>query len=240
MVRAVMAGRKKRRPERVMLGLRVTPELKQKLDAAAEANGRSQSQEAEFRLERSFDREALLSEALQMKYGRSLAGILQALANTIISVAFAHTMLTGGAATRYRPWPPDAFTDDPASLEVGLLAGTAFLANLYPPGTAKTVTAEDRRMALLVAASDVAELAQGLPKNLSTAISHAVRAEREAIRKLLTPEIQKQIEAHATDDTRASLRALITLANEAMDIVWSDATHTLARRAGAPQKERKA
>jgi hypothetical protein len=38
-----------------MLGLRVTPAMKAKLDAAAAQSGRSQSQEAEIRLERSFD-----------------------------------------------------------------------------------------------------------------------------------------------------------------------------------------
>jgi hypothetical protein len=240
--RKKFAGPPKREPkpgERVALSLRMSPDLKRRLDAAAETNGRSQSQEAEFRLERSFDREALLSEALRLKYGPSLAGILQALANTILSVGFGHTMLTGGAANKPRFWPPDAFTDDPASLEVGLLAGTAFLANLWPQGTAKAVTADDRRMALVVAASDVAEFAQGLPKNQLTAISPAVRAEREAIRKLLTPEMREHIQAHATTDTRASLLALLTLANEAMDIVWNDARDTLARAAGEPKRERK-
>lgn len=41
--------------KRVSLGLKVTPDIKNKLDAAARANGRTQSQEAEARLERSFD-----------------------------------------------------------------------------------------------------------------------------------------------------------------------------------------
>ena len=39
--------------ERVPLGLRVTPEMKERLEAAAIKNGRSLSQEAELRLERS-------------------------------------------------------------------------------------------------------------------------------------------------------------------------------------------
>ena len=50
-------GRPRREPkpgERVKLGLRVTAEVKRKLDEMATYNGRSQSQEAEFRLERSF------------------------------------------------------------------------------------------------------------------------------------------------------------------------------------------
>jgi hypothetical protein len=53
--------RKQPRPrelgKRVQLSLRVTPSLKNQLDAAAAVSGRSQSQEVEFRLERSFARE---------------------------------------------------------------------------------------------------------------------------------------------------------------------------------------
>jgi TraY domain len=39
--------------KRIMLGLRVAPDVKQRLDAAAMKNGRSQSQEAELRLKES-------------------------------------------------------------------------------------------------------------------------------------------------------------------------------------------
>jgi hypothetical protein len=59
--------------ERVPLGLRVTPDLKRKLDAAAEQSGRSQSQEAELRLEHTFDRQGLLSEVLTLTYGKETA-----------------------------------------------------------------------------------------------------------------------------------------------------------------------
>ena len=48
--------------ERVPLGLRVTAELKAKLDEIAESSGRSQSQEVELRLERSFDKEQHAAE----------------------------------------------------------------------------------------------------------------------------------------------------------------------------------
>jgi hypothetical protein len=53
---------------RVSLGLRVTGDTKSRLDNAALASGRSQSQEAELRLEQSFrdDRiEAMLREILE-------------------------------------------------------------------------------------------------------------------------------------------------------------------------------
>lgn len=58
--------------QRRSLGLKVTPDIKNRLDAAAKANGRSQSQEAEARLEQSFrdDRiEAKLDEILRAVKG---------------------------------------------------------------------------------------------------------------------------------------------------------------------------
>jgi len=64
-------GRPRRDPlpgERVPLGLRVTPQMKKMLEAAADASGRSQSQEAEHRLEMAFrdaPLEAMLSEILE-------------------------------------------------------------------------------------------------------------------------------------------------------------------------------
>lgn len=53
--------------ERVMLGLRVTPDVKRKLDEAAKAQGRSQSQEAEMRLTKTFDQDQLLQEIREVK-----------------------------------------------------------------------------------------------------------------------------------------------------------------------------
>lgn len=61
---------------RASLGLKVTAEIKDRLDRAARDNGRTQSQEAEVRLERSFDREDLRTEALTLAHGPHLAGLL--------------------------------------------------------------------------------------------------------------------------------------------------------------------
>jgi len=72
-------GRPTKEPEageRVPLGLRVTATLKRQLDSAAEMSGRSQSQEAEFRLERSFAEQHSMIEALELTFGRDLAGVL--------------------------------------------------------------------------------------------------------------------------------------------------------------------
>lgn len=50
--------------ERVALSLRLTPELKQRLDETVDRNGRSQSQECEMRLAQSFLLEDMLKARL--------------------------------------------------------------------------------------------------------------------------------------------------------------------------------
>jgi TraY domain-containing protein len=62
--------------ERFQLGLRVTAPTKRRLNAAAERSGRSLSQEAELRLERTFDQQDLLPEILTLRYGREVAALL--------------------------------------------------------------------------------------------------------------------------------------------------------------------
>lgn len=54
-------GRPPKKPigKRASLGLKVTADIKARMERAAELSGRSQSQEAELRLERSFDRDAI-------------------------------------------------------------------------------------------------------------------------------------------------------------------------------------
>lgn len=115
--------------ERVPLGLRVTPDMKARLDAAAEASGRSQSQEAEFRLARSFEREDLLTEVLALAFGRELAGIL-------LSVGTA--MGEAGRAVKREP----GWTAHDASLSEAVEAGIAVLNTIFPvpeQGTIRTV-----------------------------------------------------------------------------------------------------
>jgi hypothetical protein len=60
---------------RVSLGLKVTPEIKNRLDAEAKRNGRTQSQEAEVRLENSFRYRDALSEVLGLRYGEPIAAL---------------------------------------------------------------------------------------------------------------------------------------------------------------------
>ncbi len=79
--KAKRIGRPMKKPprgQRVSLGLKVTAEIKRRLDSAARASGRTQSQEAERRIEMSYNYERVLGEfdaALaqlgQMKEGRT-------------------------------------------------------------------------------------------------------------------------------------------------------------------------
>jgi hypothetical protein len=74
-------GRPPRAPvpgERVSWGLKVTGEIKQRLDAVARANGRTQSQEAEVRLEQSFRTQDLLPQVLGLAYGQDTKALLLA------------------------------------------------------------------------------------------------------------------------------------------------------------------
>src|SRR3954469_5227776 len=79
-------GRKARpanRGQRVSLGLKVTPTVKNLVDAAAKESGRTQSQESEARLEASFLNQRLLDETLDIAYGRKNSAVLQLIAEVI-------------------------------------------------------------------------------------------------------------------------------------------------------------
>lgn len=72
------------------LGLKVTPHMKARIEAAAREAGRTQSQETEFRLERSFERQDLMSDALTLAYGPQLAGLLMIIGR-VMHVTGSHT-----------------------------------------------------------------------------------------------------------------------------------------------------
>ena len=99
-------GREPQAGERVHLGIRVTPEMKRRLEEASAGNGRSQSQEAEFRLERSFDRTGLLPEVLTLAFDKETAGIVLMLANVMHVIG-----MIAGDAEKVASWSsgPDTF-----------------------------------------------------------------------------------------------------------------------------------
>jgi hypothetical protein len=101
--------------ERGTVSLRLTAETKDRIDKAAKANGRPFSQEAELRIEKSFEREGLLPDALELSHGREAAGLIFALGLL---------MTVGGRAAAYekaittkkpvQPWATDPYAYDQA------------------------------------------------------------------------------------------------------------------------------
>lgn len=124
------AGRPTKPPSpgtRASLGLKVTAQTKERIEAAARQSGRTQSQEAEWRLERSLDREDLLSDAMTLAYGRPLAGLLMML-GTVMQAAGQH------AAARKGELAPEAWLDDAYAFSQAARAAGAILETLAPAG----------------------------------------------------------------------------------------------------------
>jgi len=115
--------------ERVPLGLRVTRETKLRLAQASHASGRSQSQEAEFRLEHTFNSQSTLFDALDLAYGRPWTGLLLLLAQA--------AQLTGTRALSLSAFNFEGCEDwvnDPYSYDQAVRAMTFALEAFRPRG----------------------------------------------------------------------------------------------------------
>jgi hypothetical protein len=138
------AGRPRREPqagERVQLSLRVTPQMKRRLDTAADQSGRSQSQEVEFRLERSFEREEMLSEVLTVAYGEQTAAILMTLGMVIEDTKFLaqHSSLHTRDGHAVLKAEQVNESDLPSyTLDQGIKAAMEILEEMLPPDAPKT------------------------------------------------------------------------------------------------------
>ena len=129
---------RKRQPkpgERVSLGLRVTPGLKDALDNSAAHSGRSQSQEAEFRLEQSFLKQQSSFEALALAYGHDLAGILQVIGDAMLSTG----KMAGFMMTRSLEGSEN-WCDDASAFAEATEAAQFVLNEFKPSGEVKPLT----------------------------------------------------------------------------------------------------
>src|SRR5690348_6682901 len=115
--------------QRVSLGLKVTPEIKNKLDAAAKENGRTQSQEAEVRIEQSFRGREYLDQAMELAYGRRLAGLLQVIARVMVDTGRYGGFLSTRTAEGAENWTDDAYAFDQV-----IAAVNAVLCGMRPAG----------------------------------------------------------------------------------------------------------
>ena len=124
-------GRKPDPGERVHLGIRVTPQLKERLERTAGAIGRSQSQEAEIRLERSFERQDLLPDVLAAAFPRPIAGLL---------IGIGRVMFNAGQNEHYTRSDflkdtGDQWLNDPTAFDQAVKGAMIVLNAARPPGS---------------------------------------------------------------------------------------------------------
>lgn len=126
---------RKRQPkpgERVPLGLRVTPEVKRLLDATALRSGRSQSQEAELRIEYSLRDDRSLFDLLDHIYGAETAALLTSFGEVIKAIGLPAPQL---ALARSKEEQPNAtWLNDPFLFDEIVKALNIFLEALRPAG----------------------------------------------------------------------------------------------------------
>ena len=120
------------------MGLKVTSDIKKRLDNAARASGRTQSQEAEARLERSFDHQELLPQVLGLTYGRQLAAMLLMLGDAMKATGES----AGFSATAVRPSAilegTQKWFDIPYAYDQAVRAANRILEALRPAGDPQT------------------------------------------------------------------------------------------------------
>jgi hypothetical protein len=124
--------------EKTTLSLRVTPEMKSRLEEAGIAAGRNLSQEAEMRLEWSFRQQDLLNDTLNLTYGRPLSGLVQTIGRVMqhagTAAAFMATKSLNGAAD----WLNNSYGFEQAVQAVATVLEAARPERCLAPPDAKT------------------------------------------------------------------------------------------------------
>ena len=166
-------GRPRTAGERVPLGLRVTTELKAKLDHAAKESGRSQSQEAELRLEHSLKSESALYEALDLAYGRELTAILLALARALHLTGTRAVFAGDMTKIEFKEWMRDPYAFDQA-----VTAANVIMEAFRPPG--KISVPSETELGFHVPSEALNMLGEGFAQNVLAAVTKPAKTrERE-------------------------------------------------------------
>lgn len=92
--------------------------MKEQLDKAAGYSGRSQSQEAEFRLESSFRSQAVAIEGLELAFGSELAGFVLIIARASRNIGAAFDFIAGTGAAEPSAWAHSQVAFDQVMLAI--------------------------------------------------------------------------------------------------------------------------
>lgn len=90
--------------EKTTLSLRVTPDMKRRLEDTGSETGRNLSQEAETRLEWSFQRQSLLNDTLNLAFGYDLGGLIYIIAHTMQTVGSEAAFVATGSLSGSAGW----------------------------------------------------------------------------------------------------------------------------------------
>jgi hypothetical protein len=121
--------------KRNVLTIRVRDRLKADLEAAAAENQRSLSEEAEFRLEWALRTDKLLSQALEIAYGRELAGLVRAMARPMKEAGTMAGVHAVRAPEDWREWWKNPYAyDEFVRAAVCVLEAFRPQGEIIPPG----------------------------------------------------------------------------------------------------------
>jgi hypothetical protein len=119
---------KRKNTDQVQINVRMREALRSKLEQSAKTNDGSLNREIVDRLERSFDRQELLVEALTLAYGEKLAGLLM-----MVGRAMNEAGRLSGYALDLRA-STDAWVDYPFPYQQASNAAVAVLSAFRPEG----------------------------------------------------------------------------------------------------------
>jgi hypothetical protein len=203
------ATRRAKDQRRIPLSMRITPEIRERLVAEAEARGRSITQEAELRLEASFDEQRHLLRALAAIFGDRPAGLLLEIGLVLDELA------------RHRPFGADPFTpqpdwiEDPFLYDQAIKAVVRLLERGRPPGETEPPKTDyavnpafgpqpdlERHLAMLaqIDRAPGRAAADGVLSQLPQSLAHIHRVARD----LLGPDFMKRLERRPSDGTGPS------------------------------------
>ena len=175
---ATVAGQQPLTGKSYPLGMRVTHDIRTKLEEAARASGRSLTAEAEHRLEDSFRREQSALDALSLRYGDRFARILLAAADAGLYAGRGY----GAMVAQDRGDGIENWTDYPTAYQRAVETMDEVFRATRPPGGQKELPATDWK-----SPHDIAHViltqANLMEKKLS-AISEEMRELREMGRRI--------------------------------------------------------
>jgi hypothetical protein len=128
--------------QRSALGLRVTPQIKELLDSKTKQSGRTQSQEAELRIELTFRAEQQLAQGLELVFGRQLSGLLMLLGRAMRDAGHLAGYQSARTFEGTENWMCNSYAYDQATE-----AANAILEAFRPPRVESLLDDLDRRNA---------------------------------------------------------------------------------------------